>query len=85
MAEGEEPLGSGDASTIGVAMPKSEATAKGVAEAVVKGDDVEVGLEEPLLPLQDPWYCSSSLFSANRAPKVSPPGVLKKWILKGQS
>ena len=43
MAEGEEPLGSGDVSTAGVAMPEIEATAR--------GDDVEVGPRESLLPL----------------------------------
>ena len=43
MAEGEEPLGSGDVSTAGVAMPETKATAG--------GDDVEVGPRESLLPL----------------------------------
>lgn len=51
MAEGEEPLGSGDVSIAGVVMPEREATARGVAEAVVGGDNVEVRLGEPLLPL----------------------------------
>ena len=46
---------------------------------------MEVGLGEPLLPLQDPWYCSSLLFPAVGAPKVSPPRVPKKWILKGEA
>ena len=74
MAEGEEPLGSGDVSII-----------RSVAEAVAKGDDVEVRLGEPLLPLQDLWYCSSSLFPTIGTPKFSPPGVPKKWILKGKA
>ena len=56
-----------------------------MAEAVAGGDDVEVGLGEPLLLLQDSWYCSSSLFLTVRAPKVSPLGVPKKWILKGEA
>ena len=43
MAEGEEPLGSGDVSTAGVAVPGTETTAR--------GDDVEVRPEEFLLPL----------------------------------
>nr|POE50280.1 hypothetical protein CFP56_48622 [Quercus suber] len=45
MAEGEEPLGFGDASTTGLAVPESEATTGGVAEAVAGGDDVEVSDE----------------------------------------
>ena len=77
MAEGEKPLGFGDASTVGVAVQESEAT--------VRGDDIEVGPGEPLLPLQDPWYCSSSLFPVAGASKVSPPRVPKKWILKGEA
>ena len=82
MAEGEEPLGSGDVGTVGVAMPGSEATAGGASEAVAGDDDVEVRLGEPLLPLQDPWYCSTSLFLAVGALEVNPLGVPKKWILK---
>ena len=74
MAEREELLGSSDASTAG-----------GVAEVVVRGDDVEVRLGEPLLLLQDLWYCSSFLFQAVGAPEVSPPRVPKKWILKGEA
>ena len=85
MAEGEEPLGSGDVSIAGVVMPEREATARGVAEAAVGGDNVEVRLGEPLLPLQDPWYCSSSLFPTVGALKVSLPEVPKKWILKGEA
>ena len=85
MAEGEEPLGSSDVSIAGVVMPEREATARGVAEAAVGGDNVEVRLGEPLLPLQDPWYCSSSSFLANGALEISPPGVPKKWILKGEA
>ena len=74
MAEGEESLGSSDAST-----------ARCMVEAIAGGDDMEVRLGEPLLPLQDPWYCSSSLFQAVGAHKVSPLGVPKKWILKGEA
>lgn len=51
MAEREEPLGSSDASIARVVVRESEATAR--------GDDVEVGPRESLLPLQDLWYCSS--------------------------
>nr|POF13377.1 hypothetical protein CFP56_38406 [Quercus suber] len=69
MVEGEEPLGSGDVGTIGVAMPGSESTTGGVAEAIARGDDAEVRLEEPMLPLQDPWYCLTSLFPAVRVLK----------------
>ena len=85
MAEGEESLGSGDASTVGVAVPENEATARGMSEALAGDDNVEVRLGEPLLPLQDPWYCSSSLFLAVGALEVNPPGVPKKWILKGEA
>nr|POF27001.1 hypothetical protein CFP56_40367 [Quercus suber] len=85
MAEGEEPLGSSDASIAGVAMPRSEATTGGTVEVIVGGANVEVRLEEPLLPLQDPWYYSTSLFPAVGAPEVNPPGVPKKWILKGKA
>ena len=60
MAEREEPLGSSDASIARVVVRESEATAR--------GDDVEVGPRESLLPLQDPWYCSSFLFPAVGAP-----------------
>ena len=41
MAEGEESLGSSDAST-----------ARCMVEAIARGDDMEVRLGEPLLPLQ---------------------------------
>ena len=85
MVEGEEPLGSSDVSTTRVVMPKREATARGLAKAAAGGDNVEVRLKEPLLPLQDPWYCSSSLFPAVGALEVSPPEVPKKWILKGEA
>ena len=85
MAEGKESLGSCDVSTAGVVMPEREATARGVAEAVAKGENVEVRLRVPLLPLQDPWYCSSSLLPAVGAFEVSPPGLPKKWILKGEA
>jgi len=85
MVEGGEPLGSSDVSIVGVAMPEREATARGVVKAVAGGDDVEIRLGEPLLPLQDLWYCSSSLFPIVGALEVNPPGVLKKWILKGEA
>ena len=77
MAEGEELLGFGDVRTAGVAVPKREAMAG--------GDNVKVRLGEPLLPLQDPWYCSSSLFPTVGASEVSPPKEPKKWILKGET
>ena len=51
MVEGGEPLGSSDVSIVGVAMPEREATARGVVKTVVGGDDVEIRLGEPLLPL----------------------------------
>nr|POE69350.1 hypothetical protein CFP56_08605 [Quercus suber] len=85
MAEREELLGFGDVSTTGVAVPESEATTGGVVDAIARGDDVEVRLGELLLPLQDPWYCSSSLFPVVGAPQVSPLRVPKKWILKGEA
>ena len=78
-------MGSSDVSIVGVAMPEREATARGVVKAVAGGDDVEIRLGEPLLPLQDPWYCSSSSFLAIGALEISPPGVPKKWILKGEA
>ena len=81
----EELLDPGDVSTAGVVMPKREAMVRGVVEATAGGDNVEVRLGEPLLPLQDPWYCSSSLFPAVGALEVSPPGVPMKWILKGEA
>ena len=37
------------------------------------------------MPLQDPWYYSTSLFPTIGAPKVGSPGVPKKWILKGEA
>ena len=85
MAKGEELLGSGDVGIVRVALPGSEATTRGVFEEVVEDDDVEVRLGEPLLLLQDPWYCSTSLYLAVRALKVNPPGVPKKWILKSEA
>ena len=85
MAEGEEPLGSGDVSTARVVMLEREATARGVAKAAVGGDNVEVRLGEPFLPLHDHWYCSSSLFLAVGALEVSPLEVPKKWISKGEA
>ena len=85
MAKGEEPLGSGDTSTIGVAVLGSEAMVGGVVEAVTGDADAEVRLGEPLLLLQDLWYCSTFLFPAVGATKVSPPNVPKKWILKDEA
>ena len=49
MAEEEEPLGSGGVSTAGVAVPERDATVGSVAKAAAGGDDVEVGLGEPLV------------------------------------
>ena len=85
MTEGEELLGSGDVGTTRVAVPKSKATARGMAEAVVGSADAEVRLGETLLPLQYPWYCSTFLFPTVGALEVNPPSVLKKWILKGEA
>ena len=84
MAEGKEPLGPSGVNTAGVTVPERDATARGIARVAAGGDDVEVGLGEPLLPLQDPWYCSSLLFPAVGAFEVSPLRVPKKWILKGE-
>ena len=78
-------MGSGDVSTSGVAVLEREAMARGVAKAAAGGDNVEVEPGESLLPLQDPWYCSSPLFPIVGAPEVSPPRVPKKWILKGEA
>ena len=85
MAKREELLGYGEPGTTGVVVPWSKATAGGVAKAVVGGADAEVRLGKPLLPLQDPWNCSTSLFPTFGAFEVSPPGVPKKWILKGEA
>ena len=85
MAEGEEPLGSSDAGIARVVVPGSEATTGGMAEAVAGGANMKVRLRESLLLLQDLLYCSTFLFPAAGAPKVSPPSVTKKWILKGES
>ena len=74
MAKREELLGFGDAGTTG-----------GVAEAVAGGVNAGVRLGEPLLPLQDPWYCSTSLFPAVGALEVNPLGMPKKYILKGEA
>ena len=79
MAEGEEPLGPAGVNTARVTVPEKGATTGGVAMAAAGSDDVEVGPRKPLLPLQDPWYCSSLLFPAIGAPEVSPPGVPKRW------
>ena len=59
-------------------VPRSEAIVGGVVEAIIRGDDTEVRLGEPLLPLQGLWYCSTSLFPIVGALEVSPPEVLKK-------
>ena len=77
MAEGEEPLGSSGVDTVGVTVPEKDATVGGVTMTAVGSDDVEVGLGEPLVPLQDPWYCASVLFPAAGASKVSPPRAPK--------
>ena len=61
MAKEEEPLGSGGVDTVGVTVPEKDATAGGVTMTAAGSDDVEVGPGEPLVPLQDPWYCSSLL------------------------
>ena len=60
-------------------MSGSEAIAGGEAEAIT------VGIGEPLLPLQDPWYCLTSLFPVVGALEVSPHGVPRKWILKDEA
>nr|POE97890.1 hypothetical protein CFP56_33830 [Quercus suber] len=78
-------LGSAGASTVGVAVPRSEAKTGGVAEVVAASAGVEVRLEEPLLPLQDPWYCLTSLFPVVRALEVSSLSVPKNWILKREA
>ena len=49
MAEEEEPLGSGGVNTTGVAVLERDAVVGGVAMVAVGGDDVEVGLGEPLV------------------------------------
>ena len=78
MAEREEQLGSSDVGTTGVAVPGSEVAAGGEAEAIVMGAGAEARRGEPL-------YYSTSLFLAVEAPEVSPPGVPKKRILKGEA
>ena len=85
MAKREEPLGSENDGATGVAMSGIEAAAGGEVEAIVVGVGAEARQREPLLPLQDPWYCSTSLFPTVGAPKVSPLGVPRKWILKGEA
>ncbi|KAL0016784.1 hypothetical protein SO802_003853 [Lithocarpus litseifolius] len=54
MAGGEEPLGSGDAGTVGVTVPESKAMTGGVADVVAGGVGAEVRLGEPLLLLVKP-------------------------------
>ena len=85
MAEREEQLGSSDVGTARVGVPGSEVAAGGEAKAIAMGAGAEARRGEPLLPLQDLWYYSTSLFLAVGAPEVSPPGVPKKWILKGEA
>ena len=51
MAEGKEPLGPSGVNTAGVTVPERDATARGIARVAAGGDDVEVGLGEPLLLL----------------------------------
>ena len=63
-------MGFGDAGIIGVVVPGSEVVAGGEAEAIAMGASVEARRGEPLLPLQDPWYCLTSLFPAVGAPAV---------------
>ena len=70
MAEREEQLGFGDAGIAGVVMPGSEVVAGGEAEAIAMGASAEARRGEPLLLLQDPWYCLTSLFPAVGAPAV---------------
>ena len=85
MVEREEQLGSSDVGIVGVAVPGGEVVVGGVVKAVTMGADMEVRLGKPLLPQKDPLYCSTSLFPTVGAPKVSPPDVQKKWILKGEA
>ena len=66
-------------------MSGSEAMAGGEAEAITVGISAKARRGEPLLPLQDPWYCSTSLFPIVGALEVSPHGVPRKWILKGEA
>jgi len=53
-----------------VVVPGSEVAAGGKAEAIAMGASAEARRGEPLLPLQDPWYCLTSLFPAVGAPAV---------------
>ena len=85
MAKGEEPLSLSGVNVVRMIVPEKDAMAGGVAMTVAGSDDVEVGPGEPLLPLQDPWYCSSLLFPAVGALEVSPPMAPKRWILKGET
>ena len=66
-------------------MSGSEAIAGGEAEAITVGTGAKARQGEPLLPLQDPWYCLTCLFPAVGALEVSPHGVPRKWILKGEA
>ena len=85
MAEGEEPLGSSDVSTTRVTVLEIDATVGGVARVATKGDDVEVGLGSPCCHCRTlgifHLLCSQQL----GALEVSPLGVPKKWILKGEA
>ena len=83
MAKREGLLGFGGAGTAGVVVPGGEAMVGGEAKVFAVGVGVEARRGEPLLPLH-PWYCSTSLFPTVGALEVSPPGVSKKWILKGE-
>ena len=85
MVEREELLGSGAAGTTRVVASGGEAVARGEAEVLVMGAGAKARRGELLLPLQDPWHCSTSLFPVVGASEVSPPGVPKKWILKGEA
>ncbi|KAK9997907.1 hypothetical protein SO802_017510 [Lithocarpus litseifolius] len=82
MAKREGLLGSSGAGTIGVVVPGGEAVVGGEAKVVAMGVGEEARQSEPLFPLQDPRYCLTSLFPTVGDPKVSPPSVSKKWILK---
>lgn len=85
MARREETSASSGVETARVAMSGGEAVVGSEVEGLAVGVGVEAKRGEPLLPLQDSWYYSTSLFLVVRATKVSPPGTLKKWILKAEA